>query len=118
MFELLKVVDMDIKSWFSSQGSYADGLKLYSQLPSCNATILKSLLGRILHFETEIRAQEGFFIIDRHKCLSQSVSTEPKKSIKPTNLLKEIIKQSAAVSFEKKQWRCTLWNCTLPTVRG
>jgi hypothetical protein len=22
----LKVVDMDIKSWFSSQGSYADGL--------------------------------------------------------------------------------------------
>jgi hypothetical protein len=25
----LKVVDMDIKSWFSSQGSYADGL-LYS----------------------------------------------------------------------------------------
>jgi hypothetical protein len=40
--ELLKVVDMDIKSWFSSQGSYADGLKLYSQLPSCNATILKS----------------------------------------------------------------------------
>jgi hypothetical protein len=30
----------------------------------------------------------------------------------------KIIKQSAAVSFEKKQWRCIQWNCTLPTVRG
>jgi hypothetical protein len=65
---------MDIKSWFSSQGSYADGLKLYSQLPSCNATILKSFARRILLiFETEIRAQEGF-IIDRHKCRSVSKS--------------------------------------------
>jgi hypothetical protein len=48
------------------------------------------LLGRILLiFETEIRAQEGFFIIDRHNAAqSVKVSTEPKKSIKPTNLLK------------------------------
>jgi hypothetical protein len=29
-------------------------------------TILKALLGATNFFETEIRAQEGFFIIDRH----------------------------------------------------
>jgi hypothetical protein len=45
-------------------------------------------------------------LTDTNAAQSVKVSTEPKKSIKPTNLLKEIIKQSAAVSFEKKQWRC------------
>jgi hypothetical protein len=46
-------------------------------------------------------------LTDTNAAQSVKVSTEPKKSIK-TNLLKEIIKQSAAVSFEKKQWRCTM----------
>jgi hypothetical protein len=89
-------------------------------MPSCNATILKSFARRILlilKLKYELK-KASLSLTDTNAAQSVKVSTEPKKSIKPTNLLKEIIKQSAAVSFEKKQWRCTLWNCTLPTVRG
>jgi hypothetical protein len=87
MFELLKVVDMDIKSWFSSQGSYADGLKLYSQLPSCNATILKSFArensANFLNLKYELK-KASLSLTDTNAAQSVKVSTEPKKSIKPT----------------------------------
>jgi hypothetical protein len=68
-------------------------------------------------FKLKYELKKALSLTDTNAAQSVKVSTEPKKSIKPT-LLKEIIKQSAAVSFEKKQWRCILWNCTLPTVRG
>jgi hypothetical protein len=96
---------MDIKRWFSSQGSYADGLKLYSQLSSCNATVLKSFArentANFLKLKYELK-KASLSLTYTNAAQSLKVSTEPKKPIKPTPLLKEIIKQSAKVSFEKE----------------
>jgi hypothetical protein len=50
--------------------------------------------------------KKALSLTDTNAAQSVKVSTEPKKSIKPTNLLKEIIKQRGG--FEKKQWRCSM----------
>lgn len=96
---------MDIQSWFASQGSYEDGLKLYSQLPSCNANVLRSLAkensANFLKLKYELK-KASFSVNDTHVSIKEEVVTEPKKATKPEPLFKEIIKQSAAVSFEKE----------------
>lgn len=96
---------MDIQSWFNSSGSYADGVMLYSQLPSCNANVLRSFAkensANFLKLKYELKkaslSGESTIIPKTEK-----IVTEPKKVPKSEPLLKEIIKQSAAVSFEKE----------------
>jgi hypothetical protein len=96
---------MDIKSWFSSQGSYADGLKLYSQLPTCNVNLLRSFARENtsnflkLKYELKKALLSGSSVIVSK---TENVPTEPKKAVSVEPLLKEIIKQSSAVSFEKE----------------
>jgi hypothetical protein len=96
---------MDIQSWFASSGSYVDGVVLYSQLPSCNANVLRSFAkentANFLKLKYELKKASlsgGSAIVPK----AEKIVTEPKKVPKPEPLLKEIIKQSAAVSFEKE----------------
>jgi hypothetical protein len=96
---------MDIQFWFSSSGSYADGVTLYRQLPTCNSNLLRN-------FSKENSANFLKLKYELKKALlSGSVTIVPKaekvvavaKSEPVTEpLLKKIIKQSAAVSFEKE----------------
>jgi hypothetical protein len=101
----LKVGFMDIKSWFSSQGSYADGVMLYSKLPTCNANVLRSFArentANFLKLKYELK-KASLSLTDTNVAQLVKVTPEPKKQIKPEPLLQEIIKQSAAVSFEKE----------------
>jgi hypothetical protein len=96
---------MDIQSWFASSGSYADGVMLYSQLPTCNANILRSFAKENssnflkLKYELKKASLSGKSTIVPKV---EKIVAEPKKELKPEPLLKEIIKQSAAVSFEKE----------------
>ena len=96
---------MDIQSWFSSQGSYADGVMLYSKLPTCNANVLRSFArentANFLKLKYELK-KASLSLTDTNVAQSVKVATEPKKPLKPEPLLQEIIKQSAAVSFEKE----------------
>lgn len=96
---------MDIQSWFSSQGSYADGVMLYSKLPTCNANVLRSFArentANFLKLKYELK-KASLSLTDTNVTQSIKVAPEPKKPIKPEPLLQEIIKQSAAVSFEKE----------------
>lgn len=96
---------MNIQSWFATQGSYEDGVKLYSQLPSCNANVLRSLAkensANFLKLKYELK-KASFSDKDTNVSVKQEVVSEPKKPTKPEPLLNEIIKQSAAVSFQKE----------------
>lgn len=96
---------MDIQSWFSSQGSYADGVKLYSQLPTCNANLLRGFArentANFLKLKYELKKASlsgSSAIIPK----TEKIAPEPKKVVKPEPLLKEIIQQSAAASFKKE----------------
>jgi hypothetical protein len=96
---------MDIQSWFSSSGSYSDGVMLYSQLPICNPNVLRSFAKENtsnflkLKYELKKASLSGKSAIVPKV---EKIVTEPKKEPKPEPLLQEIIKQSAAVSFEKE----------------
>jgi hypothetical protein len=96
---------MDIQSWFASQGSYADGVKLYSQLPSCNANVLRNFAKENtanflkLKYELKKASLSGSSAIIPKK---ENIAPEPKKVVKPEPLLKEIIQQSAAASFQNE----------------
>lgn len=96
---------MDIQSWFSSQGSYADGVMLYSKLTTCNANVLRSFArentANFLKLKYELK-KASLSLTDTNVAQLVKVAPEPKKPIKPEPLLQEIIKQSAAVSFEKE----------------
>ena len=100
-----KIGFMNIQSWFSSQGSYADGVMLYSKLPTCNTNVLRSFArentANFLKLKYELK-KASLSLIDTNVAQSVKVAPEPKKLPKPEPLLKEIIKQSAAVSFEKE----------------
>jgi len=96
---------MDIQSWFASQGSYADGVKLYSQLPTCNANLLRNFArensANFLKLKYELKKASlsgGSTIIPKE----EKIVTAPKNEPVPKPLLKEIIQASAAVSFEKE----------------
>jgi hypothetical protein len=96
---------MGIQSWFNSQGSYADGVMLYSKLPACNTNLLRSFArentSNFLKLKYELKKAllaGSSTIVPKTK----KEPTEPKKAIRPEPLLNEIIKQSAAVSFEKE----------------
>lgn len=96
---------MDIQSWFTSQGSYADGLKLYSQLPTCNSNLLRSFArensANFLKLKYELKkvllSGKSTIVPKAEKIVALPI-VEPKQE----PLLKEIIKASAAVSFEKE----------------
>lgn len=96
---------MDIQSWFTSQGSYADGLKLYSQLPSCNQNLMRSFArentSNFLKLKYELKkallSGQGAIVPKK-----EIIAPEPRKPIQPEPLLQEIIKQSANASFEKE----------------
>jgi hypothetical protein len=96
---------MDIQSWFASSGSYADGVTLYRQLPSCNANVLRSFAkentSNFLKLKYELK-KASFSGMDTNVPAKAKIITEPKKAAKPEPLLKEIIKQSADASFEKE----------------
>jgi hypothetical protein len=96
---------MDILSWFASSGSYADGVMLYSQLPSCNANVLRSFAkentSNFLKLKYELKKAS---LSGKSTTVpkTEKIVTEPKKVPKPEPLLKEIIKRSADASFEKE----------------
>lgn len=96
---------MDIQSWFSSQGSYADGVILYSKLPTCNANVLRSFArentANFLKLKYELK-KASLSIQSTIVPKKETIAPAPKKPLKPEPLLQEIIKQSAAVSFEKE----------------
>ena len=96
---------MNIQSWFSSQGSYADGVLLYSKLPTCNANVLRSFArentANFLKLKYELK-KASLSLTDTNVAPLVKVAPELKKPLKPEPLLQEIIKQSAAVSFEKE----------------
>jgi hypothetical protein len=100
-----KVGFMDIQSWFSSQGSYADGVMLYSKLSTCNANVLRSFArensANFLKLKYELK-KASLSLTDTNVAPLIKVAPEPKKTLKSEPLLQEIIKQSAAVSFEKE----------------
>jgi hypothetical protein len=102
---LFKNVIMDIQSWFSSSGSYADGVKLYAQLPTCNSNLLRSFYKENSANFLKLKYELKKALLNKNATIAPKVEkfiavakyvpvTEP--------LLKEIIKQSAAVSFEKE----------------
>lgn len=96
---------MDIQSWFSEKGSFADGVKLYSELPSCNANILRSFskenAANFLKLKYELKKAS----FSGQNAIAQNVEkivTEPIKEIKRATLEKEIIKRSEELSFKKE----------------
>jgi hypothetical protein len=108
----LKVGFMDIQSWFSSQGSYADGVMLYSKLPTCNGNILRGFArentANFLKLKYELK-KASLSLTDTNvaqlvKVAPEKIASIPRndKSKESEPLLQEIIKQSAAVSFEKE----------------
>ncbi|MEO8532848.1 MAG: hypothetical protein ABI441_03825 [Flavobacterium sp.] len=96
---------MDISTWFSNSGSYADGLNIYSQLPTCNANLLRSFAKENatnflkLKYELKKASLSGAGAII-HKV--ENIVVDPPKGAKNDLLIKEIIKQSEAVSFQKE----------------
>lgn len=96
---------MDIQSWFASSGSYADGVMLYSQLPTCNANILRSFAKENTSNFLKLKYELKKASLSGKSTIVPKVTTivaEPKKEYKPEPLLKEIIKRSAEASFEKE----------------
>lgn len=96
---------MDISTWFSSSGSYADGLELYRQLPTCNANLLRSFAkentANLLKLKYELKKalMSGSGTIVQKV---ENIVVEQPKEVQDDSLIKEIIKQSEAVSFKKE----------------
>ncbi|MFW0737590.1 hypothetical protein [Flavobacterium sp. T12S277] len=96
---------MDISTWFSTSGTYADGLTLYSQLTTCNANLLRSLSRENasnflkLKYELKKALMSGSVTIVQKV---ENIVVEQPKELKDNSLIKEIIKQSEAVSFQKE----------------
>lgn len=98
---------MDIQSWFDSNGSYSDGLKLYSQLPNCNPNQLRNFarqnMANFLKLKYELKkallSGTNVTSVQTEKVAEKPIIA-PKKQDEP--LLQEIIKQSAAHSFQKE----------------
>lgn len=103
---------MDIKSWFTTSGSYDDGVLIYSKLASCNSNILRSFgkesTSNFLKLKYELKKasfSEKPTIAPKSIVSTEpvlKVSTEPSTELSTEPFLKQIIKQSAAVSFEKE----------------
>jgi hypothetical protein len=100
-----KFIFMDIQKWFSSQGSYADGLKLYSQLPTGNASLMRSFARESTSNFLKLKYELKKALLSSSSTIVAKIenrATEPKKALQATPLLKEIIRQSADASFEKE----------------
>jgi len=107
-----KSFNMDIQSWFTSQGSYADGLKLYSQLPTCNSNLLRSFArensANFLKLKYELKkvllSGKSTIVPKVEKIVAVQIASIPRNDKAPESepLLQEIIKASAAVSFQKE----------------
>lgn len=96
---------MDIQSWFSDNGSYADGVKLYSLLPNCNGTLLRSFSRESssnflkLKYELKKASYNGSKAIVPKV---ENIATEPEKVAKEVVFFKDIILQSEKLAFEKE----------------
>nr|WP_315245146.1 hypothetical protein [uncultured Flavobacterium sp.] len=100
---------MDIQTWFSQNGSYADGIKLYSQLPNCNANLLRSFAKENtsnflkLKYELKKASLNGVGAIVQKV---EKIEPQPKKELKKEtvnqSLIDGIIRESEALSFEKE----------------
>jgi hypothetical protein len=96
---------MDIKKWFEVSGTYQEGLALYAQLPICSNTFL-----RMLQKETSTNFLKLKYELKKASMSGQSANvskieisaTEPKKELQEEPLLDLIVRQSAAVSFQKE----------------
>jgi hypothetical protein len=103
---------MNIQSWFSSQGSYDDGLKLYSQLPTCNSNLLrifaKENSSNFIKLKYELKkvllSGNSTIVPKLKNSVAVQTASIPRndQALKSEPLLQEIIKASAAVSFEKE----------------
>lgn len=96
---------MDIQSWFTSQGSYADGLKLYSELPTCNSNLLRSFARENSSNFLKLKYELKKALLSGKSTIVPKVENivpVPKIEPKPEPLLQEIIKASAKVSFHKE----------------
>lgn len=96
---------MDIQTWFSNSGSYADGLKLYSAIPGCSKVILSNLAKENssnflkLKYELKKALMSGSRVNVPEKA---ETPVAPKKAVQPEPLLQHIVAQSASISFEKE----------------
>jgi len=103
--DFFKSKSMDIQSWFSNNGSYADGVKLYSELPTCSTNILRSFARENssnflkLKYELKKASLNGVGTIVQKV---EEVVTPPKKEPENKSLIKEIIRASEEVSFQKE----------------
>lgn len=103
---------MDIQSWFSAQGSYADGLLLYGQLPTCNQNLMRSFArentSNFLKLKYELKkallSGQGAIVPKKEIIAPEQLASIPRndKSKESEPLLQEIIKKSADASFEKE----------------
>lgn len=96
---------MDIQKWLKEKGSFKDGIALYSALPGCNQSLLKTLTTEStvnflkLKYELKMALEAGKGAITPKK---ENTAPQPIKKPQKQSLLKEIIKQSADVSFSKE----------------
>lgn len=96
---------MDIHYWFASSGSYADGVLLYSQLSTCNANVLRSFAKEsttnFLKLKYELKKAS---FNEKPTIVPKKENNVPVAKIesKTQPLLEQIIKESAAVSFQKE----------------
>lgn len=99
------MANMDIQTWFLNKGSFVDGVRLYSLLPNCNPTLLRSFSkensANFLKLKYELKKASisgGNTIIQK----VEKVVSEPIKEVKQDSMMQEIIKQSEELSFEKE----------------
>lgn len=96
---------MDIKSWFETSGSYADGLALYRQLPGCNNSLLRQFSKECkanfltLKYELKKALEEG-----KGVTVPTSSKSAPQALKKPTPavVVHDYVEKSADAAFEKE----------------
>lgn len=96
---------MDIQNWFDNKGTYQDGLKLYSELPSKSNLLLRSLSKETaanflkLKYELKKALNTGSKAIIQKE---EKTVSEPKKEAENKSLLQVIVEQSANEFLEKE----------------
>jgi hypothetical protein len=99
---------MDINSWFANSGTYEEGLTLLSQLPTCNAMMLRKFQretpSTFLQLKYELKkASMGGMTASVEKAKEVvPASKKPAIKVEEEPLLQTIIQQSADVSFHKE----------------
>jgi hypothetical protein len=98
---------MDIQSWFDNNGSYADGFKLYSELPSRNNNLVRNFLKENpsnflkLKYELKKALLSGANVVVATPIIQAKKEAEPKKK-EAEHSHKEIIEQSVETAVKKE----------------